>query len=162
MTAIHPELTIRHAAAPDIHIISNMHLCALRNELSCSCASSFRSADDGAIDDISTIFNEAISDEHSCLLVATTDVIVGYIYIYERKTLAEIPRSVGCINGIYVIDELRGAGVANRLMTESFTWFKKRGTSIIELNATIGNCRAESFWKRWGFKPLEQVLFHKL
>ncbi len=156
------EISISPASVHDVDDIARLYLKALSEELSSSSLNDVRSADTDAISNVRSFVSDAIDNGSFCIITAKTNTIVGYIMAYEKHQLAEKPRVVGCINGIYVSEEYRGCKVADKLLDEALKWFSSKNISTVELTVTIGNKRAESFWNRRGFTTLEQIFVKRI
>jgi len=81
-----------------------------------------------------------------------SEKIVGFIQgsIHERKNHA-LSR-LGCIDELYVREEARGKGVAQNLLSELESEFKKRGCDHITTHTDIENELSQQFYLKSGMK----------
>ena len=160
--ALNNNIQIEKASTQDIDAIVELHMEALKEEFSFSAASEFRSVNYEAKESVRDFFENTIYSDDFHLLIAHKNEVIGFALFLEHAPLAEIPKRVGYVNGIYVKPELRGQGIADSFIENAICWFRSRNVEILELSATVGSDRVNGFWKKWGFKPLEQTLFRKI
>ncbi len=58
---------------------------------------------------------------------------------------------------IYVVPEARGSTVAEQLLVAGAAWAHEQGYERIQLYVTASNHRAKHFYKRAGFRPVQEI-----
>lgn len=79
----------------------------------------------------------------------------GYILVTKKFYPAEIPKLVGCINGIFVAENCRRAGVGKKLVEAAMDWLRRAGVHYLELYHMINDPRATAFWQKMGLKAVQ-------
>jgi len=62
-------------------------------------------------------------------------------------------RKKGRFEVLVVNPHFRKKGIAKKLVSEGFTWFKKNKITRFAVTTHASDVVANSFWKRGGFKP---------
>ena len=62
-------------------------------------------------------------------------------------------RKIGVISDVYVLEELRRKGVANKMLDVALRWFKKNKVRSIQLAVAHANLEARAVWRSLGFEP---------
>lgn len=65
---------------------------------------------------------------------------------------------VGCLNGIFVREDLRRNGIGTELMKSAYKWCSLHGYITITLNVGAPNIGAMTFYNNMGFKPQSIVM----
>lgn len=77
-------------------------------------------------------------------------------YVVGTKT-----SPVAFMEGIYIVPEKRGHGIASLLLTQGESWAKQMGCSEIASDAEIDNAISRDFHKALGFAETKRVVFFK-
>lgn len=77
--------------------------------------------------------------------------IVGYAQAGPMDMKVEHAERDRELYRLYVSAELKGAGVAQKLMTEVLAWSRAHGAGALWLSVWENNVRAQAFYKRYGF-----------
>ena len=133
---------------------------AVENEISKGAARTWRRVDRSQKSELQSTFEALLSqNEKTCLWVAFQDETpVGYFLGLIKDCIAEIPRQMGYINGLYVIPSLRRHQIGSQLYAKGLQWFQERGIRHFELYTAIESEEATRFWSHHGFKVSEQVM----
>ena len=96
-----------------------------------------------------------LDEPDSLVLVAErAPEVIGYLYAgIEPRNWKELREEAGFVHDVLVIDEHRGAGVAEALMREAFAWMRERGVPRVLLWTASPNARARALFERLGFRP---------
>ncbi|OGS55359.1 MAG: hypothetical protein A3K60_07240 [Euryarchaeota archaeon RBG_19FT_COMBO_56_21] len=62
-------------------------------------------------------------------------------------------RKIGVISDVYVLEELRRKGVANKMLDVALRWFKKNKVRSVQLAVAHDNLEARAVWRSLGFEP---------
>ena len=62
-------------------------------------------------------------------------------------------RKIGVISDVYVLEELRRKGVANKMLDVALRWFKKNKVRSVQLAVAHDNLEARAVWRTLGFEP---------
>ncbi|MEI6266294.1 MAG: GNAT family N-acetyltransferase [bacterium] len=96
-----------------------------------------------------------IDDPDYLYLVAKEDEeVIGIIVanIVDWKTTKA--NRCGILSNLFVIKELRGSGVADKLVEEAFVWLKENKIYIVDIYVFPGNVGAQRFWDKMGFHKI--------
>jgi len=66
---------------------------------------------------------------------------------------------VGKMTELFVKQELRGRGIAEKLYTKAEEWYKSLGISFIELDVLEQNSTARKFWEKQGFTNMSRLMY---
>lgn len=88
---------------------------------------------------------------------------IGFIRVEIRNT-PELFNNVttGYISDLYVDENYRGSGLADKLMDECIIWIKGKGIENVRLNVNSENKRAINFYQKIGFKEVNKTLYLKI
>lgn len=81
-------------------------------------------------------------------LVAAPESMPGFFIKPEYRDYGEI-------HDLFVVPELRGKGLARRLVEEAEQRFRTKGFTLVSLYALVGNTNAIEAYKRLGFDHYE-------
>jgi aminoglycoside 6'-N-acetyltransferase I len=89
---------------------------------------------------------------------------LGFVEVTHRNIVDGCLSSpVGYVEGICVVPEARGKGVARRLLEHAERWLRERGCSEIATDAEIDNPEAIAFHRAMGFQETFRIVeFRKL
>ena len=65
----------------------------------------------------------------------------------------------GYIDTVAVKKGFRRKGVGEKMVSDLFKWFKKRGMDRIELSVITKNKSGRTFWKKLGFADYQSIMF---
>jgi GNAT superfamily N-acetyltransferase len=82
-------------------------------------------------------------------------VTAGYCLVTKKHYPAEHPSFVGCINGIFILDDYKRMGIGRQLYAHAEQWVADQGITNIELYHMINDPRATEFWKAMGYIPVQ-------
>lgn len=93
------------------------------------------------------------------ILVAedASGVVQGYLFGQTRIVPGVMPTKVSSVEEVYVSEEMRGKGIAERLAKLAVQAFKDDGADRIQLRVLCGNHSGISFWSNLGFRPYLSV-----
>ena len=95
-------------------------------------------------------FNKMLNDENVVLLAYYyNDEIVGYILI--RK----LNYNVCLLDGLYVLENYRNKGIANKLIEEAIDRCKKMNVKYVDINVMEKNEIAKHIYKKLDFTEYE-------
>jgi ribosomal protein S18 acetylase RimI-like enzyme len=89
------------------------------------------------------------------LIVAEEDEkIVGFMLcLLEPNVPVYKERKLGVISDVYVRQERRRKGVAEKMLDSAANWFKKNKVRTVRLNVAADNLVARAAWHMLGFEP---------
>lgn len=95
-----------------------------------------------------------------CFLYKTSDEILGFVQASLRVDYVEGSHSspVAYIEGIYVKEKFRKAGIALSLIKACEAWGQDKGCTEIASDCEIENCNSINFHKGVGFKEANRVV----
>jgi GNAT superfamily N-acetyltransferase len=100
--------------------------------------------------------NVLSNDSHGFVLLARErDRIVGVAYLAIILS-AEHCGKVGWLEELYVMPECRSKGIGAALLTAVVERARKLGIVAIDLEVDAAHRRAESLYRRFGFRPLDR------
>jgi ribosomal protein S18 acetylase RimI-like enzyme len=91
-------------------------------------------------------------------LALRDDVIVGYCMMGEVDMAVDAVDALE-LHRLYVDKDVKGAGVAQRLMDDCLTWARSKGAKLLYLSVWEENHRAQAFYKRFGFEHVGEHKF---
>ncbi|MBB2891821.1 GNAT family N-acetyltransferase [Flexivirga oryzae] len=112
----------------------------------------------GFLDEFASAWIEQGEARPAWIARRSTGDPVGFVLGILATSLPSLRRPTGGwmhISGFYVVPELRGHGLGERLMREVVDWAKGRGLYRLQLNATD---QARSFYRRAGFGSPQDTL----
>lgn len=148
------EFVIRRAARADIEAVGQLGALLLRAHYDFDRQRFMRPGDDAA--EGYAWFLGTQLDEPDCLVLVAerAQQVIGYLYAgIEPRSWKELREEAGFVHDVLVIDEHRGAGVAEALMQEAFDWMRERGVPRVLLWTASPNARARALFERLGFRP---------
>ena len=105
----------------------------------------------------------ADSPERTARLVAEAEgVILGSaeVTLQSPNPASMIRPTVAASIGLAVLEDQRGGGIGSRLMEAAEDWARKRGATLMLLDASAANVEARRFYERHGYR-LRGVLMTK-
>jgi GNAT superfamily N-acetyltransferase len=100
-----------------------------------------------------------VADPEALVLVATTsDAVVGHLVgkFLPASEMWTAPRAE--LVSMYVRPEIRGGGVAGKLIEKFVAWAHERGAARLEVSAYAANETALRVYQRHGFRPHSVLL----
>ena len=146
------DIVIRRANNNDIKTLNIFLTCLIRDE---------KKYDSNINDNIivNYYYETIIDKENNYLLVAeVNNNIVGYLYGYIENNGDVCIKKVSVIDALFVMEEYRSNGIANRLIDEFKKISKDNDVRYIEIKACNGNEKAISLYKRCGFKDIKRIM----
>jgi ribosomal protein S18 acetylase RimI-like enzyme len=96
-----------------------------------------------------------LADSNIHVLLAEADgEIIGYVQGEVTSRSDHMPRTVGQVSLLYVLERFRRKGVGRRLMKELCKFFKSNKAEDLTVRYIIGNKEAEGFWRKLGFESI--------
>ena len=89
------------------------------------------------------------------LLARNTDGIVGVAYVATIPSV-EHCGLVGWLEELYVIPDQRCRGIGTALVTAVLERGRETGVAAVDLEVDASHSRAESLYRRVGFRPLDR------
>jgi ribosomal protein S18 acetylase RimI-like enzyme len=148
------DIVIRRAGPADVDAVGRLGALLLRAHYGFDEQRFMRPGDDAA-GGYAWFLGTQLDDPDCLLLVAErADQVIGYLYAgIEPRNWKELREEAGFVHDVLVIDEHRGAGVAEALMREAFAWMRERGVPRVLLWTAAPNERARRLFERLGFRP---------
>lgn len=116
---------------------------------------------DDSIDEnfvVKDYFRNVIKNKDNILLCYEEDgIIEGYIYL---KIVGNDNKKGYLVDGLYVVDEYRKNGIANRLMDEAMRIVRDTDAKYIDINVLFDNKVAYELYKSFGFNEFK-ISFRK-
>lgn len=81
--------------------------------------------------------------------------------VLANPPLFALPR-YGFIAEMSVEAECRGQGVGTQLWNEMLEWFRGRGVTVVQLNASTLNESGQAFWRRRGCRDFLHILWYDM
>jgi GNAT superfamily N-acetyltransferase len=96
---------------------------------------------------------DKVADRNRMIVAARIDgAPVGFVEGLTRAPAVYAPAGLnGFVAHIYVTPEVRGTGVAQRLVADLLDWFRERTVTTVGLQVIDGNDGAVRFWRSQGF-----------
>lgn len=106
------------------------------------------------------IYNEDINRKDRLILVAKDRLKpVGFIRAEIRKTVELYKYNLsGYISDLYVEEEYRGLGIAEKLVNGVVNWLIKMGIYSLRLSVSSENINALKFYNKLGFIEVNKTL----
>lgn len=80
--------------------------------------------------------------------------LVGFMLCFlSPNTPIFKERKIGVISDVYVQEERRRKGVANKMLDVGLRWFKKNKVRFVQLSVAHDNLEARAVWRSLGFEP---------
>lgn len=97
-------------------------------------------------------------DFHFCL-AEDRGTLAGFIKLGPADLPVDTPAGTIELRQLYVLEPWHGAGVAASLMERGLQAARSAGVCHIQLNVYIDNHRAQRFYSRYGFIPVDRCTF---
>jgi GNAT superfamily N-acetyltransferase len=112
---------------------------------------------DASVEQLSRVLEKAVTDgARDFILLARDDRrIVGIAYVATILS-AEHCGLVGWLEELYVTPSLRSRGIGRALVTAILKRARETGIVAIDLEIDAGHSRAESLYRRFGFRRLDR------
>ncbi len=91
-------------------------------------------------------------DDALAVVARDAEAVIGYA-VGRISTLPPFfeHRHRGYIHDVFTREGFRRRGIGRMLVEELFTWFRRRGVTVVELTVAANNADALPFWQRLGF-----------
>lgn len=152
-------LTIKHASADDLALLQelNMELGAYNVSVDKFARPDWSKSQEGI-----THFRKSIEDDDRAALLAELDGIpVGFITAKMITGTEARPGRIASLEIMVVKEGKRGKGIGAKLVEDFFAWAKSQKAERAAVNAYAANERAQHFYEKFGFKPLD-INFEKV
>ncbi len=94
---------------------------------------------------------------------APDGTLVGFIELFERNYAEGCATSpVAYVEGIWVAESWRRAGVARKLVDAGAGWARARGRSEMASDVQLANLTSQAVHKRLGFAETERLVTYRL
>ena len=100
---------------------------------------------------VSTTPSIILNKRAMCLVAAAPPRLLGYVTLLTRVVPGVARPNVASIEETYVLDEMRGTGLAAQLLEEIVGRIKGAGVDRLQLRVLAENNRGKAFWARNGF-----------
>jgi GNAT superfamily N-acetyltransferase len=111
---------------------------------------------DASMEELSRVLERVVADGHGFILLARDDLrIVGVAYVATILS-AEHCGLVAWLEELYVTPSLRSQGIGTALVTAILERARKMDIVAIDLEIDAGHSRAESLYRRFGFRRLDR------
>ena len=94
------------------------------------------------------------SGDARILLARLDGRVVGFANAAIRRDPGVMEETFGAIDNVFVVPDMRGTGVARRLVGRLEDWFRERGVNEAQLSVVAANTHAVDVWSALGFAPL--------
>jgi len=147
------EFVIRRAAPADAEAVGRLGALLLRAHYDFDRQRFMRPGEDAA-EGYAWFLGTQLDDPDCLVLVAErAHEVIGYLYAgIEPRNWKELREEAGFVRDVLVIDEHRGAGVAEALMGEAFACMRERVVARVLLWTASPNARARQLFERLGFR----------
>ena len=107
---------------------------------------------------VNNYFENIYNNENNTLLIAVTNnEIVGYIFVKTIEAEIENQR-LALIDGLFVLEEYRGKGIASSLINESLKWTKENNINIVKIKVMSNNINAVKLYEKFKFTELSKEM----
>ena len=106
---------------------------------------------------------DALDNERSAVFVAeeAPGAVEGYCHAMIQEYPPIIPRTVyGYVSEIAA--HRRRQGIGSRLLESAHAWFREKGITYVEVNVSVKNTLAGSFWRKHGYTEMIERLRREL
>jgi GNAT superfamily N-acetyltransferase len=106
-------------------------------------------------------FNERRFENYIHFLDDVKDYRIEVVYEDEIPLgfiIGSIRANKGCLNDLYVYDDLRGKGIGSYLTTRMIFWLKTCGCKQIEIEIQAGGEEVITFFQKIGFKTAKYTM----
>jgi ribosomal protein S18 acetylase RimI-like enzyme len=147
------DFVIRRATRADIETVGRLGALLLGAHFDFDAQRFMRPGEDAA-EGYAWFLGTQLDEPDSLVLVAERHhAVIGYLYAgIEPRNWKELREEAGFVHDVLVLDEHRGAGVAEALMREAFDWMRERGVPRVLLWTATPNERARRLFERLGFR----------
>lgn len=106
------------------------------------------------------LYNETKDSKDFFFGAVIDELLVGFIQLSIRKEYVNGSSSspVGFIEGLYVLEELRGIG--KELVEYVLKFTKDKGIKEVASDVLIDNILSQKFHEKMGFKETERVVYY--
>jgi ribosomal protein S18 acetylase RimI-like enzyme len=106
---------------------------------------------------VKALFGPALRSGNSILLVARrSGQAVAFLNAHFLENAGIFQGNLGFIDNAYVKPELRGRGIASRLLDAAEAWLREQGATDAELNVAVANEHAVRVWEAKGYEPFSE------
>lgn len=104
------------------------------------------------------------SEAQACFLALDeSGVPLGFMELSLRNFVDGCLGSpVGYVEGLYVVPEARGRGIARKLLRHAIQWSREHGCRDIAADSEIRDEEAQRFWAAMGFRETFRIVEFKL
>ena len=107
-------------------------------------------------------YSRYVNDESRILLVdVEDDEIVAFIYGYMVNEDSVILNKRAVLDALYVREEYRKHGIANRLVKEFIKWTNEKKVKYVEVSVMAKNIAAKKLYKNNSFVENKEVLIYR-
>lgn len=108
------------------------------------------------------LYNETKDSKDFFFGAVIDELLVGFIQLSIRKEYVNGSSSspVGFIEGLYVLEELRGRGIGKELVEYVLKFTKDKGIKEVASDVLIDNILSQKFHEKMGFKETERVVYY--
>ena len=101
--------------------------------------------------------------DFNLLVAARKEQVVGYTIaaIMVNHAILALPQ-YGFIAEMAVTESERGQGTGERLWKAAVDWFRRRGTTVVQLNVSPKNEKGQRFWRRLGCDDFLDILWYDI
>ena len=106
---------------------------------------------------------DALGSERSAVFVAeeAPGAVEGYAHGMIQEYPPIVPRTVyGYVSELAV--HRRRQGIGSRLLEAVHAWFREKGITYVEVNVSVKNTLAGSFWRKHGYTEMIERLRREL
>lgn len=150
-------MEIRAIDLAEMDAVIELHLQGLKLELDFfNAIVPHKSVDIAGITQLKQILIRIVQTGEGMIFVAKdAATYAGYILVTKKIYPVENPKTVGCINGIFVREEFRRLAAGRKLVDEALAWLRRSAVHYLELYHMINDPRAQAFWQAIGLKPVQ-------
>jgi ribosomal protein S18 acetylase RimI-like enzyme len=90
------------------------------------------------------------------LLARAAGRAVGFLNAHVLESAGIFEGRLGFIDNAYVKPDIRGRGIASRLLDAAEAWFREKGATEAELNVAVANELGRHVWSALGYEPFSE------
>ncbi|MBW8684752.1 aminoglycoside 6'-N-acetyltransferase [Chitinophaga rhizophila] len=100
------------------------------------------------------------SDDDTCFLVRASENDVAFIHVAIRRDYVEgaLHSPTGYIEGLFVKEDFRNAGLSRLLLDLAEKWSKQKNCTQIASDTEVVNTDSINFHKKVGFEEVNRVM----
>lgn len=149
-----PPITVRVATMADLADVVALRLALLREYRDNIIYGRLRP---DARERAERLFARQLSSPHEAIFLAHQDGHAVGILRCVQSTASPLlyPAEYGYISSVYVVPQLRRAGVLHLLFDEAVRWCSARGITELRLHNAAKNATANAAWDALGFEVVE-------